>query len=116
MDYEPKLVASKQQAFETFRQNESRLERIVGTDLYSRISADFLPSLQRMSGDSLCMDLGDLAEDNAEDSLLMTQIAELIGSEDTPVRAVREALSRFSTLTYKDENDARLNVIGCTYW
>jgi hypothetical protein len=118
VDYwqEPKFMADKQKALEVFEQNEALLAQIVGPGLYSAAFARFLPSLQRMPGDCLCMDPAEIAQGDEEDYLPLKEIVELISNKDTPVQALREALNRFSMLTYKDENDASRNVIGCTYW
>jgi len=113
---EPKFMANKQQAFKTFKQNEPLLAQVVGPDLYSAYFEHLLPSLKRMPGECLCMDPSQIAQDDEEDYLSLKWIVELIGSEDAPVQALREALSRFSKLTYQNEDDARLNVIGYTYW
>jgi len=113
---EPKFMANKQQAFETFKQNEAALAQLVGPDLYSEYFTYLLPSLQRMPGECLCMDTAEIAQDNEADYLPLRQIVELIGNKDSPVQALQEAVSRFSKLTYKDEDDIRLNVVGYTYW
>jgi len=109
-------MANKQQAFETFKQNEAALAQLVGPDLYSEYFTYLLPSLQRMPGECLCMDTAEIAQDNEDDYLPLRQVLELIGNKDSPVQALREAVARSSKLTYKDEDDVRLNVVGYTYW
>ena len=113
---EPKFMADKRHALEVFKQNEALLAKIVGPGLHTQAFAKFLPFLEHLPGDCLCIDPGQVAQGDEEDYLPLRRVVERIGDEDSSVQALQEALSRFSKLTYKDEDDARLNVIGYTYW
>jgi len=113
---EPKFMADKQKALQTFKQNEALLAQIVGPGLYSEAFADFLPSLERMPGECLCMDPTEIAQGDEDDYLPLRQIVELIGNKESPTQALREALSRFCMTTYEDKDHIVRNVVGCTYW
>lgn len=112
---EPKFMAGKQQAFDLFNQNQPLLSQIISTDFEHPAFADFIPSLHRLSGTSLCMDPREIAQDNEDDLLPLRRVLELITEKNTPVETVKSALSRFCRLSYKDEDDMILNVIGYTY-
>jgi len=113
---EPKFMASKRQALETFKQREPLLSQIVGSGLYSDAFARFLPFLESLPGACLCMDPGEVAQGDEEDYLPLRRAVELVDNGEMPLQILREALGRFSEVAYKDGDDFVLNLIGTTYW
>ena len=112
---EPKLMSDKTQAIDYFKQKQAVLAELVGPRFYGTALDRFLPALQQMPGDCLCMDPAEVIEDEGY-YLLFCQIAELIADKATPKTVLKEALGQFGFLTFKDDYEFALYVFGATYW
>jgi len=112
---QPKLMAHKRRAFDTFGANQPLLSQIVGPGLNTASFERFIPTLQSMTGDCLCLDPREIAQDDEDDFLPLRRIVELIDDKITSLETLKAALGSFSRVAYKDEDDLVLNVLGYTY-
>ena len=112
---EPKFMADKKQALDIFRSREALLIQVVGPGLYCPAFEYFLPRIESLPGNCLCMDPGEVAQGDEEDFPPMKRILELIEGTSTPLDTLKEALSQFSRVDYKDGDNLEVNIFGYTY-
>jgi len=112
---QPKFMADKALAFDTFRSREALLAQIVGPGLYTAAYENFLPRVHSLPGSCLCMDPREIAQDDEDDFLPLKHIVELIADAATSLDTLKEALRRFSRGDYKDCDNLEVNVFGYTY-
>ncbi len=112
---EPKFMAGKNRALDTFRSREALLARIVGTGFYCDAYEYFLPRIESMPGNCLCMDPAEVAQGDEEDFAPLKHILELVADVAVPLDALKEALRGFSTVDNEDEDRFVVNTFGHTY-
>ena len=112
---EVKFMADKHQAIRYFSEKQSLVSLIVGPLLPSDALEQFLMRIESWPGNCLLVDPSEVVEDGDADAVWFRRITKLIGEDKPDMKALREDLGHYSFVNFKNEYQAILNVLGCTY-